>query len=124
MSDSSLVSLDPPHPNDRVVAFEVHGQMTTDDMKTMVHALQTIVDRGDKALLLIDMTDYEGFEWGVVSEKFKHLGMLWGALDKYAILGDDRWMENWIKLIDPLTPQQIKHFAPEDRDAAWVWLTA
>jgi hypothetical protein len=93
-------------------------------MKTIVGALQTIVDRGDKALMLIDMTGYEGVEWGAIGEKFNHLGMLWGALDKYAILGDQRWMENWIKIIDPLTPQQMKHFAPDDRDSAWAWLTA
>ena len=39
-------------------------------------------------------------------------------------MGDARWLEIWIKIVDPITPQQMKHFHPEERDEAWAWLTA
>ena len=124
MSESSIRFIEPPQPDDRVVAAEIDGQMTAEDMKALVERLQAIVDRGEKALLYIDMKDYEGFELGVVSEKLKHIGMLWKALDKYAIVGDTRWMEIWIKIVDPLTPQEIRHFYPDKTDEAWAWLLA
>ncbi len=124
MSESSVRFIEPPQPDDRVVAAEIDGQMTAEDMKALVERLQAIVDRGEKALLYIDMKDYEGLELGVVSEKLKHIGMLWKALDKYAIVGDTRWMEIWIKIVDPITPQQIRHFYPDKTDEAWSWLLA
>ena len=110
MSESGMRFIEPPRPNDRVVAAEIDGQMTAEDMKALVERLQLIVDRGEKALLYVDMRNYEGYELGVVSEKFKHIGMLWNALDKQAIVGDRRWMEIWIKIVSPITPQQIRHF--------------
>ena len=124
MTESNMHFIESPHPDDRVVAAEIDGQMTTEDMKTLCERLQSIVDRGEKSLLYIDMQNYEGFEFGVMSEKLKHMGMLWKALDKYAIVGASRWMEIWIKIVDPLTHQQIKHFSPEKTDAAWAWLLA
>lgn len=122
MSDSRMRFIEPPQPNDRVVAAELAGQMTAEDMKAMVERLQVIVDRGEKALLFIDMKDYEGFELGVIGEKLKHIGMLWSALEKYAVVGDKRWMETWIKIVDPLTDQEIRHFYPDKTDEAWAWL--
>ena len=98
--------------------------MTAEDMEALVGRLQPIVDRGEKALLYVNMENYEGSDFGVVSEKLKNIGMLWKALDKYAVVGDKRWMEIWIKIVDPLSPQQIRHFYPDKTDEAWSWLLA
>ncbi len=122
MSDTSLRFIDPPQPNDLVVAAEINGQLTAEDMKALIERLQSIVDQGKKALLYIDMQNYSGFEFGVVTEKFKHMSMLWKAFDKYAIVGASRWMEIWVDIINPLTHQQIRHFSPEVTDEAWQWL--
>ena len=124
MSESGMRFIEPPQPDDRVVAAEIDGQFTAEDMKALVERLQSIVDRGKKALLYIDMKNYKGFELGAASEKLKHIGMLWKALDKYAIIGDTRWMEIWIKIVDPLTHQEIRHFYPDKTDEAWAWLLA
>ena len=124
MSESGMRFIEPPQPNDRLVAAEMNGRLTAEDMKTLIDRLQSIVDRGEKALLYVDMKNYEGFELGVASEKLKHIGMLWKALDKYAIVGDTRWMEIWIKIVNPITHQEIRHFHPDKTDAAWRWLLA
>jgi hypothetical protein len=124
MSESGMRFIEPPQPNNRVVAAELHGQMTIEDMRAMIDRLQVIVDRGEKALLFLDMKKYEGFELGVASEKLKHIGMLWKALDRYAIIGDTRWMEIWIKIINPLTHQEIRQFHSDKTDEAWTWLLA
>ncbi len=121
---SSMSFIESPQPNDRVVAAEINGRMTAEDMKALVGRLQPIVDRGEKALLYIGMEKYEGFDFGVMTEKLKNIGTLWKALDKYAVVGDKRWMEIWIKIVDPLSPQQIRHFYPDNTDEAWAWLLA
>ena len=124
MSESGMRFIEPPQLNDRVVAAEMDGRLTAEDMRAMVERLQSIVDRGEKALLYVDMKNYEGVELGVASEKLKHIGMLWKALDKYAVVGDKRGLEIWIKIVDPLTHQQIRHFYPDKTDEAWAWLLA
>lgn len=122
MSKSGMQFIESPQPNDRVVAVGVDGEITAEDMKALVDRFQSIVDRGEKVLLFVDMQGYKGWEFGVATEKLKNVGMLWKAFERYAILGDQRWMEIWVKIIDPLTPQEIKHFAPDQADEAWEWL--
>ncbi len=121
---SSMRLIEPPQPNDRVVAAEIDGRLAAEDMEALVQRLQPIVDRGEKALHYVDIDKYEGYDLGVITEKLKNIGMLWKALDKYAVVGDKRWMEIWIKIFDPLSPQQIKHFYPDKTDEAWSWLLA
>ncbi len=124
MSEAGIKFIEAPQPNDRVVAVKVEGELTAEDMKAMIERFQVIVDRGEKALLFIDMQGYDGWEFGVATEKLKHIGMLWKVFDRYAIVGDRRWMEIWVRIVDPLTPQQIRHFSPDKTDEAWTWLLA
>ena len=124
MSESGMHFLSSPQPNDRVVAVKVDGELTTEEMKTLIDRFQSIVDRDEKVLFFLDMQGYAGSELGALTEKFKHIGMLWKAVDKYAIVGETRWMEISVKIVDPLTPQQIKHFAPDRVNEAWAWLLA
>ena len=92
MNELCIRFIEPPQPNDRVVAAAIYGEMTADDMKVLVERLQPIIDRGERALLYIDMQNYAGFELGVIGEKLKHMRMLWNALDKYALLAlRDGW---------------------------------
>ncbi len=67
MSESGLRFIEPPQPNDSVVAAEASGRFTAGDMEALVRRLQPIVDRGEQALLYVDMKDYEGSELGVVT---------------------------------------------------------
>ena len=123
MVRSSLHFVQPPQSNHRLVAAEIHGQLTVDDMKQLVEKMQEVADRDETVLLYLDMQSYQGFELGVIGEKLKNMRMLWNSLERYAVIGAARWMETWIDIVDPLTPQKIKHFAPEDTGDAWRWLT-
>ena len=93
-------------------------------MGLLIDELQKRVDQNEQALLLVDMRHYEGFEFGVVTEKFKHMGMLWKSIEKYAIVGAAHWMEVWVKMVNPLTPMQIRAFEADEIEAARQWLRA
>lgn len=124
MSKSGMHFIESPQTNDRVVAVEINGELTAEDMKSLIDRFHSVVDRGEKVLLFVDMQGYEGWEFGVATEKLKNIGMLWKAFERYAIVGDKRWMEIWVKIVDPLTPQEIRHFTPNQSDNAWAWLLA
>ncbi len=121
---SSMSFIESPQANDRVVAAKIDGRLTAEDMEALVRRLQPVVDRGEKALLNVEREKYEGYDLGAIAEKLKNIGMLCKALDKYAVVGDKRWMKIWIKIVDPLSPQQIRHFYPDNTDEAWAWLLA
>ena len=123
MSEQGIKFIDPPQANDRLIAAEMHGNFTADDMKAVAERIEAVVAAGNKVLLYVDMRGYEGFEMGAIAEKFRHMGALWSGIDKYAIVGDKRWVEIYIKIADPLTPQQLKHFSGDEADAAFAWLT-
>ncbi len=74
---SSMRFIEPPQPNDRVVAAEIDGRLAAEDMEALVQRLQPIVERGEKALLYVDMEKYEGYDLGAIAEKLKNIGMLW-----------------------------------------------
>jgi len=124
MTESAIRFIEPPTPNERIVALEIDGHFTVDDMKAAIEKLQAIVDRGEKALMLVDMKSFDGFELGAMKEKMQHMRMLWSAMDKYAVVGDKRWLEIWTKVADPVTPMRVKHFHSANMDDAWAWLNA
>ena len=122
MSKSAVHFLEPPQPSDCVVAAEFEGKVTADDISALAARVKPIIDRGEKANIFIDMHNYEGSEFGVTAEKFKHMGTFWKGIDKYAIVGAPRWMQVWSKVLNPVTPQNMKNFEPDKTDEAWDWL--
>jgi hypothetical protein len=123
VSQLAIRFIDPPEPNDRIVAVEIDGHFTADDMRLFMERLHEITNRGEKALVYQDIQGYEGVDIGAVTEKLKNMGTLWKGIEKIAVVGDTRWMEIYISIIAPITPQQIKHFPAAQKDAAFAWLT-
>jgi hypothetical protein len=122
MSESGLHFIDPPEPNERILAVEIVGHITTDDMRAYKERLDAIVALGEKALLFQDMIDYDGVDAGAVLEKWKHMGDYWRGFEKMAVVGDRRWLEIYIGIIDPITPQEIRYFDVGQRSEAFEWL--
>ena len=50
MTESGMHFIDSPQPNDRVVAVKIDGELTSEDMKTLIDRFQSIVDRDEKVL--------------------------------------------------------------------------
>jgi hypothetical protein len=50
------------------------------------------------------------------------VGTLWKGIEKVAIVGDSRWLEIYIGIMDHLTPQELRHFSPDEKDVAFRWL--
>ena len=122
MSESGLRFIDPPQPHDRIIAAEISGHFTADDMRTYMERIEAIVARGDKALIYQDMLDYDGVDVAAIAEKFKHLGTLWRGIEKAAVVGDRRWLEIYVGLADHLTPQALKYFPADEKAEAFAWL--
>ena len=122
MSAEGITYLDSPVDDPRVIGFALDGRLTGEGMKEFVARIEALHADGKQALLLADMSDYEGFELAVVKEKLAHMGALWKGIEKYAVVGAKRWMEVYMDIVDPLTPAKLKHFEAGKRDDAFAWL--
>ena len=59
-----------------------------------------------------------------IKVKIQNLGTIWRSVEKIAIVGDARWLEIYISLVDHLTPQQMKYFERSQKAEAFEWLTS
>jgi hypothetical protein len=124
MSQSGIRFIDPPEPNERVLAYELSGDFTGDDMRTFVEHLEKIAKSGHKALLYQDMVDRGSFDFETIKVKIQNLGTIWRSVERIAIVGDARWLEIYISIVDHLTPQQMKYFERSEKAEAFAWLTS
>ncbi len=124
MSESAIRFIDPPQPNERLLAYELSGDFTGDDMRTFVERLEKIADSGRKALLYQDMVARGSFDFETIRVKIQNLGTIWRSVEKIAIVGDARWLEIYIGILDHLTPQHMKYFERSEKDEAFAWLTS
>ena len=124
MSESAIRFIDPPVPSERLLAYEISGDFTGDDMRAFVERLDKIANSGQKALLYQDMVDRGSFDFETIKIKIQNLGTIWRSVEKIAIVGDARWLEIYISLVDHLTPQQMKYFERTEKVEAFAWLNS
>ena len=124
MSESAIRFIDPPEPNERLLVYEISGDFTGDDMRSFVERLEKIANSGQKALLYQDIVDRGSFDFETIKVKIQNLGTIWRSVEKIAIVGDARWIEVFISILDHLTPQQMKYFERSEKVEAFAWLTS
>jgi len=123
MSESGIRFIEPPVPNDRVLAYELDGDFSGDDMRLFVERLEKIAASGQKALLYQDMVDRGSFDLETVKVKLENLGKIWRSVEKIALVGESKWLDVYIGVVDHLTPQQMKYFDSSQKEEAFAWLT-
>jgi len=124
MSDSGLRFIETPVEDDRIIAYEIDGHFSVEDMRAFNDRIEAFAAAGKKARLYQDMTGSDGFDIEVVAEKLRNMGTIWRTVERIAVIDDSRWMEVYIGIVDHLTPQQMRHFSPDEKDAAFEWLTS
>ncbi len=122
MSESGIRFIDPPEPNERLLAYELSGDFTGDDMRSFIERLEKIANSGQKALLFQDMVDRGSFDFETIKLKIQNLGSIWRSVEKIAVVGETKWLEVYIGLVDHLTPRQVKYFDSSEKHEAFAWL--
>ena len=123
MTESAIRFLDPPVPNERLLAYEINGDFTGDDMRSFVQRLEKIASSGQKALLYQDVVHRGSFDFETIKVKLQNLGTIWPSVEKIAVVGETKWLEVYVGLVDHLTPHQVKYFDSSEKDEAFAWLT-
>ncbi|WP_415184190.1 STAS/SEC14 domain-containing protein [Phaeovulum sp.] len=110
--------------SDGVLAFEVDGLMTAQDLKKLMGPLEPILQDDRKINLFAKFTNYGGFDPSILTDG-SFLGAKFGAighLDRYAIVGGPAWIRAMIKGIAPMMPFKMRLFELTDEAEAREWV--
>jgi hypothetical protein len=92
--------------------------------RVFIERLEKITGSGEKALLYQHITGRGHFDLETVKVKFQNVGKIWKGIEKVALIGDAKWLDIYISVIDHLTPQDMKYFDATEKQAAFEWLTS
>ena len=111
-----------------VLAFEIDGTMSADEMPEVIDSLERFFADHEKVRLLNRMTHFAGFDPTILIQRQGLFSMKLAAIKKverYAIVGAPNWMGKLIHAMQPLFPHmQMQTFATDREEEALQWLEA
>lgn len=112
--------------SDKVVAYEIDGRVTEEDIKESVKELKSKFDQHEKINILVRMKNFKGYDLSALlnDELYRVKYQSLSKVERYAVVGAPTWMRNFLELIDPAFKLKIQVFEPEDEEAAWEWVGA
>ncbi len=107
------------------VDMEFTESISADDLDRMSVDLERLVAEHDQLRILCRMP--EGQAWqdvGALAHDLKLDLHFNPHVERFAIVGDERW-HAWItQLIKPFAHGQVRYFDHADEDRAWTWIAA
>lgn len=127
-----LINETPPHvrriDTDRedAYAFEVTGHISAADMENMYGLLEGAYELHERIDVIVLIHDYEGLDWGAAwkEQTIRGKGRALKHIRKYAVVGGPGWIKPVIALSKPFLSMKMRHFEPEEAEAAWEWIGA
>ena len=113
-----------PQSTDKCIGFKFSGKFVAEDYDVMLPKLDEAIAASGKINLLIVMDD---FKWrgGLEDAKadFKMGTQQYRQVEKAAFIGEKKWQEWMVNLLDPFTRRtDERFFSPDELDKAWQWV--
>lgn len=106
-----------------LIAYELtEGEVTDDELAPYWKRFDEAVDDGRKLRIYAEMHAIPSFGDGLVVEKLKRLTAATSAIERMALVGDERWLAAYAKAAAPMFKAVIRHFPMADKDAALDWV--
>ena len=113
-----------PESTDTCIGFKISGEVNAEDYDTLLPKLDEAISAHGKVNLLMVMGDFEGIS-GLDAFKadFNFGTHQYRKVDKAAFVGDKKWL-NWVvKIMDPFTRRtDEKLFESDQLEEAWQWV--
>ena len=106
----------------REIGIAVRGRLTVKDYDSLRATLEKAIAEHGPLRLLCDMTAFKSFELGAFWEDFKFSLRHLKDFERMAIVGDQVWIDWWVKIAAPFFSAEVKLFPPGETAAAWAWL--
>ena len=108
--------------SDNTVGIQVDGKLTKEDYDVLIPYFKNLINECGHLNLLCDMTNFGGIEIEAFWEDFKFSILHLRDFKRMALVGDQRWIEWWTKVFNPLVKTEVKYFPPTEINDAWAWI--
>jgi hypothetical protein len=106
----------------KVLTVHVSGKLKKADYDHFVPDFDRHVAEHGKVRLLLDMTDFHGWDVGAAWEDFK-VGIKHSAdIERIAMVGDKKWEEALTTFFKPFTKATVRYFDHTDATESRKWL--
>ena len=115
-----------PQSNDKILAFEITGEVSKEQQKEWITRLDSIIEGKDKVSAMIILGD--NTSWGTWAgvEDIKWIFKNYKKFRKVAIVSES-WVWTWLVAIDSQFAKMMgieeKHFEAEEAKEAWEWVS-
>ena len=116
-----IESIDLGSPN--IIAYNIVNELTADDVDRIHDDLRAAISAHETVYLYTDVTALEDLEPRAVIKDLKMTPEYVSDIDRYAIVGDERWHEWLSRAGDVLTGGEVRYFSPEQRNEARQWIS-
>lgn len=111
-----------PESQGNLIAIKMSGIVTEADQDASFEDAEAIFDQEKIEIVLLDWEHLEGWDKGARSAG-TWFGMHHRALiARVAIIGDDRWADETLRITDIFKASAVRRFVPADRAEALRWL--
>ena len=106
-----------------LLGYKVIGKITKEDYSTLTADIEALGQEEISMRLFLDLEAFKGEEIKARGAKLSFRGDYQKKITKLAIVGDKKWHEWLLALVDRFDYTRETEFFPiEERQAAWKWL--
>ena len=111
-----------PESQGNLIVIKMSGTVTEADQDACLEEAEAIFDKETVEIVLFDWEHLDGWEKGARSSG-TWFGMHHRALvARVAIIADDRWADETLRITDIFKTATVRRFVPADRAEALRWL--
>lgn len=110
--------------NPDVVGFALDGRIGTEEMHRLsAHVRMLLTCRPGRVSVLGRFAQFSFPALGGIDAEYVKMKLsALERVERYAIGGGPPWLGGLVTAAAPLLKLELRHFAPEEEDAAWHWL--
>lgn len=110
-----------------VIALEVSGKITGEDLDTIMDRLDAVMTRHDKVHVFVETHGIGGLELTSLPSYMGRALPLFGKLHRFgrvAVVADQAWVRAGTRLESAMLPNiSYRTYMPDERDEALAWVT-
>ena len=106
------------------IGFKISGEVTAEDYDVLIPQLDQAIAATGKINMLVLMGEFKGMKGLDAAKADFHFGThQYRQVEKAAFVGDKKWL-NWVvKIMDPFTRRTDEKLYESDQlDEAWQWV--
>ena len=105
-----------------VLHVKVTGTLQESDYEQFVPVVEGIIKTHGKVRVLVEMTDFEGWDFKGLWEDIKFDAKHFNDIERVAMVGEEKWQKWMTSFCKPFTTAEVRFFPPDQLEEAKAWV--